>query len=146
MAFKSQLGAGLLLAVYAVICGCQNTPPRNPSSPGFAQRPSVPPAGSANPPMVTANPPQTQLNGVPPPYSASPPGISGGVPTTSPATAGGQFRSTQPFVSGSGQGPSTFGASPPPPPPPPGSSFGAPGFDNSIQAPANPALGGPGLR
>ena len=50
MAFKSQLGAGLLLAV-CVVCGCQNTPPRNPTPPGFTQRPSVPPA-EVNEPAV----------------------------------------------------------------------------------------------
>jgi hypothetical protein len=159
MAFKSMVGASLLMAACVALSGCQNTSPRpSPTPSGFTQRP----VGSANPPVV-AGPATAQPNGLTPNYTPAPGGVSG-VPTASPAITGSQSRLTaQPFIpnSGPGQafnpnagvGPTSFTTNPASVPgtsfnpsnlPPP--SFGAnsngPGLESPILPPANPSFGG----
>jgi hypothetical protein len=106
MAFKSMVGASMLLAVCVALTGCQNPPKRQAINPGFSQR-----QGSTNPPQL-GNPQSAQSSGLGTPTStAGPGGLGGGIPTspptTNPPSPGNQFRTTSGspgFINQSGPG------------------------------------------
>ncbi len=141
MAARFTMGASVFLGTCVALCGCQNSPPRYPSTQptsGMSQG-----QGSMNPPVVGQNGGLPQAgsptfspssNGTTVTYPGTPPGGIGAAPSTTPSMLGSQSRTTQNFAPNNnglggppgfgppntalGSGPQGF--SPPPPLPPPG--------------------------